>query len=194
MAKVVWEWLTMAEEKEKIAWCMTGSGHFLKESVDVLEKSARKFKVLLFLSSASEEILKIYGLAGRVEKLGLKTIREKEQGKSFPAIGAMYGHDYKLAVVAPATANTVAKIRWGVSDSLVTGVVEQAQKNRIPVAIMPCDLKAEQETTLPDGTRAKIYPTEIDLENVAELRNGKRKYLQVVSGPDELAKRVLEGI
>ena len=42
--------------------------------------------------------------------------------------------DCDLAVVAPATANTIAKIRWGIADNLLTSTL---LATRAPIAISP---------------------------------------------------------
>ena len=43
--------------KKRIAWCITGSGHYLKESVDLM---LTLDNVDLYLSKAGEEVLKWY--------------------------------------------------------------------------------------------------------------------------------------
>ena len=44
-------------DKKKIAWCITGSGHYLKESIELLLTLEN---VDLYLSKAGEEVLKWY--------------------------------------------------------------------------------------------------------------------------------------
>ena len=44
-------------DKKKIAWCITGSGHYLKESIDLMLTLEN---VDLYLSKAGEEVLKWY--------------------------------------------------------------------------------------------------------------------------------------
>ncbi len=51
-----------------IAFAFTGAGHLLKESVEIYEKLSQEHKVSVFLSNASCEVLKMYGLYERVEK------------------------------------------------------------------------------------------------------------------------------
>ena len=46
------------ENRSRIAWAVTGSGHFLTESLEVC---SRMPNVDLFLSAAAEEVLPIYG-------------------------------------------------------------------------------------------------------------------------------------
>ena len=42
-------------DKKRIAWCITGSGHYLKESIDLMLTLEN---VDLYLSKAGEEVLK----------------------------------------------------------------------------------------------------------------------------------------
>ena len=46
----------------KIGWAFTGAGHLLKESVEAMEELAKDNDLTVFLSQASEEVLKMYGL------------------------------------------------------------------------------------------------------------------------------------
>ncbi len=58
--------------------------------------------------------------------------------------------NYDLLIVSPATANTVAKIVYGISDTLVTNAVAQAGKGRVPTLIVPVDIHSgDIDTVLP---------------------------------------------
>ena len=48
----------MDKKNKRIAWAITGSGHFLKESIDIINSLNN---IDLFLSRAGEEVLKWYG-------------------------------------------------------------------------------------------------------------------------------------
>ena len=48
----------MTESEKRIAWGLTGSGHYLKESMEIIRSLN---DVDLFLSKAGEEVLKWYG-------------------------------------------------------------------------------------------------------------------------------------
>ena len=131
----------------KILWCITGAGHLLQECVEVMEKS--RDEITVALSSAGEEVAGMYGLLDRINKAGVETVLEREQGKSFPASGRMAKKEYDMLVVAPCTANTIAKIANGIADSLASNLVAQAQKNEIPVVILPTDIEKSQKTKIP---------------------------------------------
>ncbi|HNS25131.1 MAG TPA: flavoprotein, partial [Methanobacteriaceae archaeon] len=53
----------------KIAWGITGAGHLLLESVEIVENLSREHEVTVLLSGAGEEVLKMYGLYNRVESI-----------------------------------------------------------------------------------------------------------------------------
>ena len=95
----------------RIGWAITGAGHLLNESVDALEELAENNEITVFLSNASEEVLKMYGLYERVEAITGGRYRElatdSNQKFSFPITGRLSLGKYDLLIVSPATANTV---------------------------------------------------------------------------------------
>ncbi len=53
----------------RIAWGITGAGHLLQESVNILVELSKTHEVTVLLSGAGEEVLKMYGLFETVQKL-----------------------------------------------------------------------------------------------------------------------------
>jgi dihydromethanopterin reductase (acceptor) len=138
----------------KIAWGITGAGHLLKESVDVLTELALEHEVTVLLSGAGEEVLKMYGLFERVESVTggyyRELVRGDDQKFSYPLTGRFSLGKYDLLIVSPTTANTAAKIVSGIADTLITNAVAQAGKGRIKTYIVPVDVEAgDVETVLP---------------------------------------------
>lgn len=174
--------------KRRFAWAITGSGHYLRESLDLaLALPAVDF----FLSRAAEEILPMYGwplarlkaeLAGRGRVL-------RETNYSSVPVGLLYRGHYHTVVLAPTTSNTVAKCRFGISDTLATNMFAQAGKCRIPCIVFACDTEPVVVTDAPSG-KVVLYPREIDLENSARL--GTFAGTTVVTRPDELAAALKE--
>ena len=72
--------------------------------------------------------------------------------------------------MAPATSNTVAKCVAGISDTLVTNVMAQAGKCRVPMIVYACDTKPVHDTMAPGGM-VRLWPRRIDLENTERLRS-----------------------
>lgn len=138
----------------KIGFGITGAGHLLLESVELLEKLMAKHDVTVLLSAAGEEVLKMYGLFERVQTITggyyNELILEKEQKSSYPITGRFSLGKYDLLIVSPATSNTIGKIVNGIADTLITNAVAQAGKGHVQTIIIPVDLEfGDLETVLP---------------------------------------------
>ncbi len=168
--------------RSRFAWCITGSGHFLEESIAL---AARLPQLDLFLSDAAEEVLPIYKL--RIEDLrprfgpGFRLVRDKTA--SAVPVGMLYDDDYHTVVIAPATSNTVAKCAFGISDTLPTNMFAQAGKLGIPGIVFACDTEPVVVTRSPHDW-VTLRPRRIELDNVERLRG--IEYCQVVRSPGEL--------
>jgi len=138
----------------KICFGITGAGHLLLESVELLEKLTINHDVTVLLSSAGCEVLKMYGLFKRVEQITggyySELVQEKDQKFSYPITGRFSLGKYDLLIVSPATSNTIGKIVNGIADTLITNAVAQAGKGRVKTIIIPVDLEpGAVETVLP---------------------------------------------
>ncbi len=143
----------------RIGFAFTGAGHLLRESVQVAEKLAKDHEVTIFLSGAAEEVLKMYGLYERVERLTGGKYRElatdSNQKFSYPITGRLSLGKYDLLIVSPATANTVSKIVYGIADTIVTNAVAQSGKGAVPVYMVPVDIHPGPiDTVLPSKMEA----------------------------------------
>ncbi|MET0069201.1 MAG: flavoprotein [Candidatus Thiodiazotropha sp.] len=172
-------------EKPREAWAITGSGHYLKECLDLVQQRP---DVDLFLSKAAAEVLPMYDF-------DLKAIRQqitcfRDTTASASPVGLFYQGRYRRLVIAPATSNTIAKMVWGIADTLVTNIYAQAGKCRIPSIVFACDTEPEMETEAPGGM-VMVYPRQIDLENVKRLEEFEytsvvTSFAQLLSTLDEL--------
>ena len=128
----------------RIGFAFTGAGHLLRESVQLAEKLAGEHEVTVFLSGAAEEVLKMYGLYERIERITGGKYRElatdSDQKFSYPITGRLSLGKYDALIVSPATANTVSKIVYGIADTLVTNAVAQSGKGAVPVYMVPVDI------------------------------------------------------
>lgn len=147
--------------EQRLAWAITGSGHYLRECLDILDQLEN---VDLFLSKAAAEIIKQYGYEHKVAK-----VYQDKTASSVP-VEFFYEGNYHTVVVAPATSNTVAKMVYGISDTLVTNVFAQAGKCRVPTIVFACDTAPELESEAPHEHIVKVYPRTIDLENMEKLK------------------------
>lgn len=137
----------------RILWAITGAGHLLKESIDVLEKLSYKHELTIIYSRAGGEVLKLYGYDKNIEEImdinpDNKMIKEEEQKYSYPFSGKLTHDKYDLIVISPATANTTAKIVHGIADTLVTNVAAQSGKGQIPCIVIPVDYDEGLITTI----------------------------------------------
>jgi dihydromethanopterin reductase (acceptor) len=151
-------------KRQRLAWALTGSGHFFTECLDVM---ARIDEFDLFVSKAAAEVIRMY----RSEFGALsKNVRVfKDTTASSAPVGRFYHGDYHTLVLAPATSNTIAKCVYGISDNLATNVFAQAGKCRVPSIVFACDTAPELDTMAPEGM-VKVYPRKIDLDNVEKLK------------------------
>lgn len=176
----------MRNDERRLAWGITGSGHYLRESLQLIEELE---EVDVFLSRAGAEVLNMYGYP-------LSALRERmrifsDTTASAAPVGLFYHGHYHTVVVAPTTSNTVAKMVCGISDTLITNIFAQAGKCRIPTIVFACDSEPVLETAAPKG-QVMVYPREIDLASTDRLRGFEAT--TVVTTPDELRKAVHERI
>lgn len=159
----------MPSPVQRLAWAITGSGHFLRESLTVLQTLEN---VDIFLSKAAAEIIKQYGFQAQLDSTGHKIYQDKT-ASSVP-VELFYEGKYHTLIISPATSNTIAKMAYGFSDSLVTNLYAQAGKTRVPSLVFACDTVPETEdssleSVAPRDHIVQVFPRKIDLENVAKL-------------------------
>jgi len=133
----------------KILWCVTGAGQFLSESIEEMNKFTEETQVTLVLSKAGYEVCRMYGLLSDLEKRYSEIILEGNQGASSPLVGRLSQKEYGLVLVAPCTANTASKAVCGIADSLISNIVAQAGKCKVPVYVLPTDALKNQKTRIP---------------------------------------------
>ncbi|MBS7620315.1 hypothetical protein KEJ21_06705 [Candidatus Bathyarchaeota archaeon] len=143
--------------KVKAAWGITGAGHYLKETFDMVRNISRSgnVSVTTFLTRAGVEVVKAYGLWNALREISpggyyQEIFTDGDQGASAFKAGRFFRGIYRFLLVSPATANTVAKIVHGIADTLVTNAVAEAQRGSVPIVILPTDLREGiVETTFP---------------------------------------------
>ncbi len=170
-------------KQPRLAWAVTGSGHYIEECIEFLLTLER---VDLYLSQAGEEVLKMYNIDINSLRQNMPVYRDK--AASAPPVGLFYTGYYHTFVMAPTTSNTIAKCVLGIADSLVTNLYSQAGKCRVPSIVYPCDIAPEMETTAPKKKKVMVYPRKIDLQGTAQIR--EFEYTDVVESVDELIMAV----
>ena len=156
----------MVRSSKRIAWAITGAGHFLPECVEMLRKLPNTD---VFLSKAAEEVLKMYNLEEKLTTSVQIIIRDNMA--SAPIVGRFAKGTYCALVIAPATSNSVAKFVYGIADSLISNLFAQAGKSLVPIIVLPTDVESQLDSKTPKGNSVKVFPRPIDLENVERLKS-----------------------
>jgi len=139
---------------KNVAWAVTGAGHYLAESVAAMKEISRNNRVSTFVSRAGEEVARMYGLFDQLSLISAggymeEVFLEREEGASSPSTGRFMMKRYDLLIIAPATANTVAKIVCGIADSLPTNAAALANKGGVPVYVLPTVVLERTKTEPP---------------------------------------------
>jgi archaeoflavoprotein AfpA len=176
----------------KIAWGITGAGESLTETVRVMKRIVEKgdVKITIFVSKSAVMVVKWYGLWSELGHINPRIMTEESANVPFIA-GPLQVGKFKFLLVAPASGNTVAKIVNGISDSLVTNAVAQANKGNIPVYILPVDQETETgkvTTILPTGGKIELTMRDVDIMNFRKLK--AMKGITVITKPYEIEEIV----
>ena len=113
-------------------------------------KESYGVKITTYMSKAGEEVARMYGILDRINEISPgghyeEIITENVAGASCTYSGRFMLGRYRLLAIAPATSNTVAKIVYGISDTVITTIASQALKGGVPVIILPSDIAEETE-------------------------------------------------
>jgi archaeoflavoprotein AfpA len=161
------------KQKKRVAWGITGSGDRLVETIETMKKIHNKYqdnvRITLYLSKAGNQVVSFYGLKKDMKE-NFDKIRV-ENNSNVPTLAVqLQSGKIEFLLIAPATANTVAKIATGIADTLLSNATIMALKSFVPVYILPCDYKEGVTVTqLPDGSEMKIRVRKEDVENTKKL-------------------------
>ncbi|AIJ05998.1 archaeoflavoprotein [Methanocaldococcus bathoardescens] len=178
----------------KIAWGITGCGDKLPEVVEIMKKLKNKYNldVDIYLSKSAKIVVKWYKLWEVLED-EFYDLRVEVNANAPFLVGKLQTGKYDLFLVAPATANTTAKIAYGIADTLITNSVAQAMKAKVPVYIFPPDnKKGKIETILPGNKKLTLYMRDVDVENVEKIR--RMEGIEVLDKPEDIEKVILKHI
>lgn len=170
----------------KVVWGISGSGDKMPETVAAMATVRERLDVAITaaISIAGVRVLRWYQLTDTVEQIAKSVKIEKEANSPF-ITGPLQIGQYDCLLVAPATANTVAKIAHGIEDSMLTNAVGQTAKSSTPIYIMPVDLRPGSTVTMrPGGERLELKIRAIDVENTNKLRT--MEGITVFESPSEI--------
>lgn len=153
-----------SKTQSRIAWGITGAGHFLSSCLDIL---LGLNQTDVFLSKAAREVLASYGLFEKLKGSQHRIFFDTSAGSR--PVTKLYTGEYKLVVIAPVTSNSIAKMANGIADNLITNLFAHAGKCQIPTILLPCDFKSEIKSVTPHGTQVMVHVRKIDLENIKRL-------------------------
>jgi len=176
----------------KIAWGITGCGDKIEEVVDTMIglKDELHLDIDVYASKSAKRVLKWYRLWDKLMTEFQEIKVEVDANAPFLA-GKLQTGKYDIFLVAPATANTVAKIAHCIADTLITNSVSQAIKGGVPVYIFPPDNRVgEIETVIPGGKTLKLRIRKEDVENVDRLR--KMEGITVLDTVEDIRRAILE--
>ncbi|MFX1513400.1 MAG: archaeoflavoprotein AfpA [Promethearchaeota archaeon] len=175
-----------------MVWAITGAGDLLPETFSIMEEVAKinDLEITALLSIAGNKVVKWYKLEDKLKKIANTVLIEKDANRPFIA-GPLQVGKYKCLLVAPATANTVAKVVNGIADSNISNAVAQTNKTTIPIYILPVDQKKGSTTTIiPQGDEIVIIMRDIDIENTNKLK--QMKGITVLEKPEEIITNIKE--
>ncbi len=160
-------------KKRKVAWGISGAGDKIEETIRVMEEIKKQYEskaeIQVFVSKAAEIVLKYYGLENEVKQNFTKYTVEINSNAPFLAAW-MQTHKYEFLLIAPASSNTVAKIAYGIGDTMLTNAANMSLKAFVPVYVVPSDLEEKTVTTLlPNGKEMKLRIRKEDAENARKL-------------------------
>jgi archaeoflavoprotein AfpA len=170
----------------KVVWGISGSGDKMPETVAAMAAVRERLDLAITaaVSIAGVRVLRWYKLTETVEEIAHSVKIEKEANSPF-ITGPLQIGQYDCLLVAPATANTVAKIAHGIEDSLLTNAVGQTAKSTTPIYVMPVDLRPGTTVTMrPGGERLELKIRAIDVENTNRLRG--MEGITVFESPSEI--------
>jgi archaeoflavoprotein AfpA len=170
----------------KIVWGITGSGDLISQIFEVMEEisKTRDLEITAVLSKAAVTVLKWYKLEDKLDNIAKRVLVEKDANTPF-IVGPLQVGEYDCLLVAPATANSVAKIVNGIADTIITNAVSQTNKTNIGVYILPVDQrKGTTVTILPGGQKLELTMRDIDVENTTRLR--EMEGIIVLEKPEEI--------
>lgn len=174
--------------KRRVAWGITGSGHRLVETVEIMnqlkEQYQKNVKITVYLSKAGDQVAKYYQLIVFLRKQFESVRVEIDSNTPFLA-GALQLGTFDFLLIAPATSNTVAKIEMGIADSLLSNSAIMALKAFVPVYIQPSDYEEGVTVTkLPSGRELRLRMRREDVAHVKKLAN--MDGVSILEKPEEI--------
>ncbi len=190
MAVVTAETEKKQKKAKRVAWGITGSGDRLVEVIEAMKQIKKQYqdeiRITVYLSKAGNQVIHFYGLAKDLNEIFDKVRVEVNSNVPTLAVQLQSGK-IEFLLIAPTTANTVAKIATGIADTLLCNATIMSLKSFVPVYILPCDYKEGVTVTqLPDGSEMRIRVRKEDVENTKKL--AAMDGIVILENPEEIHK------
>ena len=156
----------------KLMWGITGTGYLLTECIHLMRDLQNKYdiKITVILSKEGAAVVKWYKKWLTLKEVVVNVKVEKTPNIPFYA-GPLQLRKYDMFLICPVSANSIAKIAYGIADSLITNCVAQAIKGGMNVHLLPADQDLEPiVTSRPDGSPLILKIRDIELKNIEELK------------------------
>jgi archaeoflavoprotein AfpA len=175
-------------KKRKVAWGITGAGDRIAEYVQIMKETKKEYEdtveIQVFVSKAGETVLKFYNLENEVKQTFPKYTVELNSNSPFLAAWMQMGR-YEFLLIAPASSNTVAKIAWGIGDTMLTNAASMSLKAFVPIYVVPVDFEEKTVVTkLPNGKDMKLRIRKEDADNVRRLE--RMEDVHVLAEPQKI--------
>jgi archaeoflavoprotein AfpA len=177
-----------------LMWGITGTGYVLKESISLMRELQNNYDVDLtvILSKEGLAVVKWYKLWIELTEAVKKVKSEKTPNIPFYA-GPLQLGKYDMFLVCPVSANSIAKITYGIADTLITNCVAQAIKGGLIVYVFPSDQDLEPiSTTRPNGSPLTLKIRDIEIENIKRLK--KMEGIHLITDFSEIKPLILKRI
>src|SRR5660397_39890 len=156
----------------RLVWGITGSGDILPETFGAMSavKDAQDVEITAVLSRAGVKVVRWYKLSEELDKRASHILKEEDSNTPF-IVGKLQIGRFDCFVVAPATANSVAKIAHGIADTIITNAVAQTAKSDTPIYVLPVDQReGTTVTTRPGGERLELTIRAVDIRTYRQLQ------------------------
>ena len=183
----------------RIAWGITGAGHYLRDSYEVLRQLIeKKYKIDVFFSEAGKTVAKMYGVLKKIQDLQEKNkeyitsiFYDSGQSPGYIVSARFNLNKYQALIISPVTSNSIAKMNIGIADTLITNIFSQMIKGSGKILLVPCDLICgDIETEIPNGEKIMIKVDQFNCQNALNLR--KFPNVSLFEHPKEIVQKLIE--
>ena len=183
----------------RIAWGITGAGHYLRDSYEIIRQLVeKKYKIDVFFSEAGKTVAKMYGVLKKIQDLHennkeylTSIFYDSGQSPGYIVSARFNLNKYQALIISPVTSNSVAKMSIGIADTLITNIFSQMIKGSGKILLVPCDIvSGEIETEIPNGEKIMIHVDEFNCQNALNLK--KFPNVSLFKHPKEIIQKLIE--